>query len=297
MTATVKLMRTGAPALLPILRSDLQARLLASLLIPDGSERSCSDLAADLDAPISTVHRELVRLLGSGILTERRIDGRTVLYLANRVHPVHHHLREMLTLTYGVELLLRERLHQATAGIEMAFIFGCWARRRSGQLGPPPHVIELLVVGDPDKDRLLDLISSIANQIRVDISPTQVLAAVWAQRAEDPLLHSLSQQVVYRVAGPDVRPDRWSHPVTHSTDPGLHLLTPDEPMPSLRTDDDNPSDLSFTASPRDDVGPPPDEDPFEVTVEVTDPSSGKVHTFTGSSEDDVDRLIDAFFKI
>ena len=60
-------MRTEAPLLAPIFRSDGQARLLAELLLT-GDELSLTDLAERIDVAYATVHRETQRLLDAGIL-------------------------------------------------------------------------------------------------------------------------------------------------------------------------------------------------------------------------------------
>jgi hypothetical protein len=51
-------MRTEAPLLAPIFRSDGQARLLATLLLT-GDELSLTDLAKRADLAYPTVHREV----------------------------------------------------------------------------------------------------------------------------------------------------------------------------------------------------------------------------------------------
>lgn len=58
------------PRLAPIFRSDAQARLLAALLIA-GDELSLTALAAQTNVSAGSAHREVARLLQSGILRER----------------------------------------------------------------------------------------------------------------------------------------------------------------------------------------------------------------------------------
>ena len=59
-------MRTEAPLLAPIFRSDGQARLLSTLLLT-GDELSLTDLAERAGLAYPTAHREVGRLLDSGI--------------------------------------------------------------------------------------------------------------------------------------------------------------------------------------------------------------------------------------
>lgn len=65
-------MRTEAPALIPIFRSDLQGRLLLRVLT-DEEPHTASELARFLDAPEPTVHREASRLADAGLLLRARV--------------------------------------------------------------------------------------------------------------------------------------------------------------------------------------------------------------------------------
>jgi predicted transcriptional regulator len=71
-------MRSAAPALLPIFRSRLQADILAALLLNAEAEMSMTDLAVRFNAPLSTVHGEVIRLTDAGSLQRRNV-GRSAL--------------------------------------------------------------------------------------------------------------------------------------------------------------------------------------------------------------------------
>ncbi len=79
-------MRTEAPLLAPIFRSDGQARLLSTLLLTS-EELSVTELAERVGLAYPTVHREVGRLLDAGILSERQA-GRTRLIRANGESPL-----------------------------------------------------------------------------------------------------------------------------------------------------------------------------------------------------------------
>ncbi|MHB1475537.1 MAG: helix-turn-helix domain-containing protein, partial [Dermatophilaceae bacterium] len=65
-------MRTQAPALIPIFRSALQARLLLRVLTDD-EPRTITDLARVLGAPEPTVYREVRRLMDADLVTGTRV--------------------------------------------------------------------------------------------------------------------------------------------------------------------------------------------------------------------------------
>src|SRR5664280_578794 len=64
----IPVMRSEAPALMPIFRSQHQAALLAWLLLHPEDEYTLTELAKKLDVPLTTLQREAQRLVGAGIL-------------------------------------------------------------------------------------------------------------------------------------------------------------------------------------------------------------------------------------
>src|SRR5262249_1355222 len=93
-------MRSRAPEVLPIFRSQHQALLLAALFLHPGREYGISELARQLDVPVSTLHREVDRLIRAGIVAERTV-GRTRLLSAQTASRLSRPLTELLMLTYG----------------------------------------------------------------------------------------------------------------------------------------------------------------------------------------------------
>src|SRR5665811_2064615 len=68
-------MRSEAPALMPIFRSQHQAALLAWLLLHPEHEYTLTELATKLDVPLTTLQREAQRLVGAGLLQDRTLGG------------------------------------------------------------------------------------------------------------------------------------------------------------------------------------------------------------------------------
>src|SRR5262245_31498689 len=96
----LQVMRSDAPALLPVFRSRLQADILAALLLHPDQEYSLTDLARRFDAPLSTVHGEVKRLTEAGLLS-RREAGRSAMVRANMANRLVAPLAEVLLLTWG----------------------------------------------------------------------------------------------------------------------------------------------------------------------------------------------------
>lgn len=54
-------------------------------------------------------------------------------------------------MSFGPPLVLAEEF-RAVHGVEEILLFGSWAARYSGEPGPPPQDVDVLVVGTPDRD-------------------------------------------------------------------------------------------------------------------------------------------------
>ncbi|MEX1163739.1 MAG: hypothetical protein WEB03_09170 [Nitriliruptor sp.] len=180
-----------APALAPIFRSDTQMRLLGELACaPAGQELDISELARRTAAQYATVHREVERLLMLGILTEARV-GRSRTIAWSDQPPYAAPLRQLLMQTYGPLPALRDVLADQP-WIDQVFVFGSWAQRFTGEPGPPPNDIDVMVVFDPDhpdfpeEDTLaiFQLVSRAGGRVPgAAFNATPVEREEWAQRS------------------------------------------------------------------------------------------------------------------
>jgi hypothetical protein len=145
--------RRPAPPLLPIFRSRQQAELLADVLGSPSREESLSDIAGRLGIPLSSALREVERAERAGIVETRRV-GKTRLVRANDGSPYYESLAHLLLRSFGVPQVLAAAL-AGVEGVQEAYVFGSWAARWSGEEGTRPVAdIDLLVLGDPDRDAL-----------------------------------------------------------------------------------------------------------------------------------------------
>ena len=170
-------MRTEAPLLAPIFRSDGQAQLLSTLLLT-GDELSVTDLAERAGLAYPTAHREVARLLDAGILSERQV-GRTRLIRANGESPLVDPLREILTIATGPVLFLAQELARID-GIESAFLYGSFAARLLGVPGTAPHDIDVMVLGQPDVDAVYEACARIEAAVHRPVNPTILTAEEFA---------------------------------------------------------------------------------------------------------------------
>ncbi|MHA7292754.1 nucleotidyltransferase domain-containing protein [Arthrobacter sp. HLT1-21] len=162
-------MRTEAPLLAPIFRSDGQARMLSTLLLT-GDELSVTDLANRASLAYPTAHREVARLADAGILSERYV-GRTRLIRANHESPLVDPLRKILMVATGPVVILAEEFSRID-GIESAFLYGSFAARMRGETGPAPHDIDVMVLGEPNVEAVYEACARTEAAVHRPVNPT-----------------------------------------------------------------------------------------------------------------------------
>jgi predicted nucleotidyltransferase len=140
-------MRTEAPSLLPLFRSQKQVELLALLLAQPDRGWTRDELARAVRTPPSSAHRELTRALDAGIVV-RDEQTRPHRYQANRDSPVFEPLRALLDQTVNVPDRLRAALSEHA--IIAAAIHGSWAAGTPGR----DSDIDVIVVADGERDAI-----------------------------------------------------------------------------------------------------------------------------------------------
>jgi predicted nucleotidyltransferase len=170
-------MRTAAPDLLPIFRTRLQADLLARLFLFEPTGESLAELARQLRADPATVQREVERLERYGVLTSDRV-GRTRVVRVDPDSPVYPELRALVLKALGPAPLLARKLADVE-GIRGAYIFGSWARRSTGEPGPLPRDVDLLVVGEADPNAVYAAVREVEAGLGVEINPVVVSDEEW----------------------------------------------------------------------------------------------------------------------
>lgn len=162
-------MRTEAPLLAPIFRSEGQARLLSVVILSD-EEVSLTELASRANLAYPTAHREVARLLDAGILTQRHA-GRTRLIRASTASPLVPPLREILLIATGPAALLAEEFARID-GIEAAFLYGSFAARMRGIEGTAPNDVDVMVIGSPERDSVYGACDRVEELVHRPVNPT-----------------------------------------------------------------------------------------------------------------------------
>lgn len=189
-------MRTTAPAAAPIFRSEQQMRILAALFEVRGAELSVSELARAAGVAIGTASREVERLGAHGVVTSRNV-GRSRFVSANWELVWADALATILAHSAGLPARLAERL-RAVRGVRDAFIYGSWAARHAGEVGPPPHDIDLLVVGQARIPDLRRALRPLEEELSIEINPVVVTEDEW-NASESPFLDELRSRPIFEL--------------------------------------------------------------------------------------------------
>ncbi|HSF26703.1 MAG TPA: helix-turn-helix domain-containing protein [Actinomycetes bacterium] len=189
-------MRTPAPALIPIFRSSLQARLLLRVLTDD-EPRTITDLARVLEAPEPTVYREVRRLMDAELVTGKRV-GRSVVVTPAVDNPATAPLRQLLVVTYGPVSFL-ERALSGVEGITEAYVYGSWAARWHGEVGSAPGDVDVLVIGRPNRDAVYDALEGMDSALGREVNVTFASPERWAS-GDETFLKALRDRPLVRLS-------------------------------------------------------------------------------------------------
>ncbi|WP_462417083.1 hypothetical protein [Kytococcus sp. Marseille-QA3725] len=182
-------MKTLPPALTPFVRSDAVGALLAETLGRPGEESSLAELGRRTGLAPSVVHREVVRLLEGGVLVDRQ-EGRNRMVRADPEHPLFAPMQEIIAATYGPVPVLRGLL-EGIEGVRSAHVFGSWAARRSGETGPFPNDLDLLVVGAARRRDLARAADAAGQALGLEVNVTRLTPEEWEADEPSPFVRTV----------------------------------------------------------------------------------------------------------
>jgi DNA-binding transcriptional ArsR family regulator len=190
-------MRSNAPGLLPILRSQHLAEMLTLLLLHPDAEYTLSEVAGKLALPLTTVQREAGRLSDSGLIRERRV-GRSRLVSANPASRYTRPLTELVSLAFGPQFVVGEEF--AALGAAAVAIFGSWAARYEGVTGPAPNDVDVLIIGDAPRSDIYEAAERAEERLRLPVNPVLCSRQRWLAAA-DPLIQQVRSAPLVWVIG------------------------------------------------------------------------------------------------
>jgi predicted nucleotidyltransferase len=164
-----------------LFRGQAVAEALTWLALHADGEYSLSDLSRSIGAPLSSLHREINRLVTSGVLAERSL-GRNRMLRINQHHPAYEPLSRLLEITFGPISVIADSF--ADLGADRVIIFGSWAARHAGTPGPFPNDIDVLVVGTVDRAALYEAADTAQLRLGLPVNPVMRTAKQWLEATD-----------------------------------------------------------------------------------------------------------------
>jgi AraC-like DNA-binding protein len=132
-----------------LITSKMRIKILMRLFLNPERNAYLRELADEFHASPSHIKEELDQLKNANLLTSRK-NGRQVLFSANQKHPVFHELHSMVQKALGMDRIL-ESMIQRIGNLEKALLIDDYAE------GKDTGIIDLVLIGDIDKNNLQDL--------------------------------------------------------------------------------------------------------------------------------------------
>jgi predicted nucleotidyltransferase/DNA-binding transcriptional regulator YhcF (GntR family) len=147
------------------------------------------EVAERVEANLSAVQRELVRLEAAGLIVSRRSGGR-VYYQANAAHPLFPELHALALKSGSQVAMLRGALEILAGQIAVAFIYGSIA---TGEATADSDV-DVMIIGDVGLRDLVGLLPEVEERLGREVNPVTLSPAEWSRRLgeHEPFLEAVA---------------------------------------------------------------------------------------------------------
>jgi predicted transcriptional regulator len=133
-----------------LITSKMRIRILMRLFLNPDQHVYLRGLADEFGASTSQVRDELHNLSKTGLIDSKK-DGRQMNYQANQRHPLFPELQSMVKKSLGMDHIL-ESILERLGNLKRAYLIDDYAQ------GKDTGLIDLLLVGDIDRENLDDLV-------------------------------------------------------------------------------------------------------------------------------------------
>jgi hypothetical protein len=160
-----------------LLNGKIRVKLLTRLLLNPASRVYLRGLEKDFGVSSNTVRVELNKLSDLKLIEVDETEGNVKQYKANVKHPMFSPLRGFILKQVGLDSII-EKIFQKLGDVESVYLTNDWAE------GKESPFVDLVVVGDVDRNYMNDLIAKveklISKKIRValfdlEFQETQIL--------------------------------------------------------------------------------------------------------------------------
>ena len=121
--------------------------------------------------------------LESADLVTVRMIGRSKLVQANAGNPYFEPLARLALMSFGPPYVIRQEFG-ALGNVEGLFIYGSWAARYAGEQGPAPRDVDVLLIGEPDRDAVYEATRRAEERLGHEVNVTIRDAERWKNAAD-----------------------------------------------------------------------------------------------------------------
>ncbi len=141
-----------------LISSKTRIKLLLKFFLNSKTTGYLRNLESEFGESTNAIRQELNRFEGAGMLTSG-MEGNKKVFRANTGHPLFEEVHKILLKYVGLDKVI-EHVIKRLGNVEQVFLAGEMAK------GLDSTVIDLIIVGDPDKNYLVDLIEKAEKLIK-----------------------------------------------------------------------------------------------------------------------------------
>lgn len=141
-----------------LISSKTRIKLLLKFFLNSKTTGYLRNLESEFGESTNAIRQELNRFEGAGMLTSG-MEGNKKVFRANTGHPLFEEVHKILLKYVGLDKVV-EHVIKRLGNVEQVFLAGEMAK------GLDSPVIDLIIVGDPDKNYLVDLIEKAEKLIK-----------------------------------------------------------------------------------------------------------------------------------
>jgi len=137
------------------------------------------ELERILNISVGNIRRELLVLQKKGIFESEKV-GNLLYYFLNKKHPLYGEIKKIVFKSIGVEGGIRQAI-RSLKNIDNAFIYGSFAKGAEDSFSD----IDLFIIGNPDSDKLLDIVNKLEKEFQREINYTVVDKQEFSKKKKD----------------------------------------------------------------------------------------------------------------
>jgi predicted nucleotidyltransferase len=179
------------PILEALFTSQARVEVLKLLFLSSSRRHYLREIATLTHQPVRAIQRELARLVAAEII-QSTVEGNRKYFQANRESPVFSELRALFVKTAGLVEIVRKGLQGKSDAIQLAFLFGSFARGTESATSD----IDLMIIGSITGRELSRLLTPAKERLGREINPVIMGAEEFRERSVkgDSFIQTLIQE-------------------------------------------------------------------------------------------------------